>query len=91
MASHNNTHPMLLIAAVALTLFSVLGSAVMTGLIPLEHYKQALVQILTDDTGAALANNEQPTVTENMRQNNTTRVVDARGVDTTTGAVQQHP
>ena len=90
MASHSNTHPMLLIAAVALTLFSVLGSAVMTGLIPLEHYRQALVQILTDDTEAALANNEQPTVEENM-QKNPARVVDARVVGTTAAAVQQHP
>jgi hypothetical protein len=90
MASHNNTHPMLLIAAVALTLCSVLGSAVMAGLIPLEHYRQALVQILTDDTEASLANSEQPTVEENLRQD-PARVVNARVVDTTAAAVQQHP
>ncbi len=31
------THPMVLIAAVAITIFSLLGSAVITGLIPTAH------------------------------------------------------
>lgn len=53
------THPMVLVAAAALTIFSLLGSAAITGLIPSAHSeKQNVVQRLTDGTGAAIANGQ---------------------------------
>lgn len=52
------THPMVLIAAVALTIFSLLGSAAITGLIPSAYSeKQDTPQSLSDGSGAT--NNEQ--------------------------------
>jgi outer membrane lipoprotein SlyB len=53
------THPMVLIAAAALTIFSLLGSAAITGLIPSAHSeKPDVVQRLTDGTGTAIANSQ---------------------------------
>lgn len=50
------THPMVLIAAVALTIFSLLGSAAITGIIPSARpEKQDVVQNLTDATGRAIS------------------------------------
>jgi len=34
------THPMVLVAATGLTIFSILGSAAITGLIPTTHYEK---------------------------------------------------
>ncbi|HWU34497.1 MAG TPA: hypothetical protein VN023_04655 [Methylovorus sp.] len=42
------THPLVLVAAVALTIFSLLGSAAITGLIPVHSEKQDAAQSLTD-------------------------------------------
>lgn len=54
----HKTHPMVLVAAVALTIFSLLGSAAITGLIPNAHSeKLGLVPGLTTNaTGAAMPN-----------------------------------
>ncbi|HSH72507.1 MAG TPA: hypothetical protein VK974_05550 [Methylophilaceae bacterium] len=35
------THPMVLVAATGLTIFSILGSAAITGLIPTTHYERS--------------------------------------------------
>jgi len=37
------THPMVLVAATGLTIFSILGSAAITGLIPTTHYEKGEV------------------------------------------------
>ena len=48
--SSRKTHPMVLVAATALTIFSLLGSAAITGLIPTVPYaKQGLLQDMTSD------------------------------------------
>ncbi|HZV97781.1 MAG TPA: hypothetical protein VFF74_02220 [Methylophilaceae bacterium] len=63
------THPMILVAAVALTIFSILGSAAITGLIPSSYSKKHdVVKSLTDGTGAAIANS-QPIIKENSIKN----------------------
>ncbi|MEO8419076.1 MAG: hypothetical protein ABI475_10160 [Methylophilaceae bacterium] len=50
------THPLVLVAAGALTIFSLLGSAAITGLIPSAYSeKQDVGQSLQDGTGAAIA------------------------------------
>ena len=49
-------HPMLLIAAVAVTIFSLLSSALISGLLPLAQPQQGWVQSLTDNTGVMIAN-----------------------------------
>lgn len=60
MTAIRKTHPMVLIAAAALTIFSLLGSAAITGLIPSAHSeKPDVVQRLTDGTGTAIANSSQ--------------------------------
>lgn len=47
--SSRKTHPMVLVAATALTVFSLLGSAAITGLIPTIPYaKQGLLQDMTE-------------------------------------------
>ena len=49
------THPMVLIAATAMTVFSLIGSAVITGLIPVKHtYRPDLAQQLITDPNAAM-------------------------------------
>ncbi len=58
MQMHNvrKTHPMVLIAAVAITVFSLLGSAVITGLIPgLHTEKQGAMEPSTIGSEAATA------------------------------------
>ncbi len=53
------THPMVLVAATSLTIFSLLGSAAITGLIPSAYSeKQDVVQGLTGGTGAAIADGQ---------------------------------
>ena len=53
------THPMVLIAAVALTIFSLLGSAAITGLIPSAYsQKQDAVQNITDSPTDAKSNDD---------------------------------
>lgn len=51
------THPMLLIAAVAVTIFSILGSATIAGLIPKANSESA--QTSTTSTEPALAKNDE--------------------------------
>lgn len=61
MTALRKTHPMVLIAAAALTVFSLLGSAAITGLIPSAHSeKPDVVQRLTDGTGTVIANGQIP-------------------------------
>jgi len=49
------THPMVLVAATALTIFSLVGSAAITGLIPVAHtYRPDLAQELITDPNAAM-------------------------------------
>jgi len=53
------THPMVLIAAVAITIFSLLGSAVITGLIPNAYpEKQGAIEQSTISNDAATATNQ---------------------------------
>ncbi|HEY8117652.1 MAG TPA: glycine zipper 2TM domain-containing protein [Methylophilaceae bacterium] len=53
------THPMVLVAAVALTIFSLLGSAAITGLIPSAYsQKQDAVQSLSDSPTDAKSNDD---------------------------------
>ncbi|MCB5187896.1 hypothetical protein LG200_07740 [Methylobacillus caricis] len=50
------THPMVLVAATALTVFSLLGSAAITGLIPTAHtYRPDLARELITDPNATMA------------------------------------
>lgn len=61
MTALRKTHPMVLVAAAAITIFSLLGSAAITGLIPSAHSEkqdQDVVQRLTDGTGAVIANGQ---------------------------------
>lgn len=52
------THPMVLVAATALTVFSLLGSAAITGLLPTVHtYRPDLAQELISDPNAAMVIN----------------------------------
>jgi len=57
------THPMVLIAAIALTIFSVLGSAVITGLIPSAHSEKTEMALPSATNGGksstAASANEQ--------------------------------
>ena len=47
--THGRTHPIVLIAATGLTIFSILGSAAITGLLPVNHQSQGeLGGILTE-------------------------------------------
>ena len=49
------THPMVLVAATAMTVFSLIGSAAITGLIPVKHtYRPDLAQQLITDPNAAM-------------------------------------
>ncbi|MPS48110.1 hypothetical protein [Methylobacillus sp.] len=49
------THPMVLVAATAMTIFSLVGSAAMTGLLPVAHtYRPDLAQELITDPNAAM-------------------------------------
>ena len=49
------THPMVLVAATAMTIFSLVGSAAITGLIPVSHtYRPDLAQELITDPNAAM-------------------------------------
>lgn len=59
MASNiRKTHPMVLVAATALTVFSLLGSAAITGLLPTVHtYRPDLAQELISDPNAAMVIN----------------------------------
>lgn len=53
------THPMVLIAAVAITIFSLLGSAVITGLIPDAHSeRQGAIEQSTISNDAATTTNQ---------------------------------
>lgn len=64
--SSRKTHPMVLVAATALTIFSLLGSAAITGLIPTVPYaKQGLLQDMTDDKASNHAANFESKVPEN--------------------------
>lgn len=60
MSALRKTHPLVLVAAGALTIFSLLGSAAITGLIPSAHSEKQddVVQSLTDRTDAAMANGQ---------------------------------
>lgn len=56
MSINNNlrkTHPMVLVAAVALTIFSLLGSAAITGLIPTAHSEKDSSPVATDAPASA--------------------------------------
>lgn len=59
MASNiKKTHPMVLVAATALTVFSLLGSAAITGLLPNVHtYRPDLAQELISDPNSAMVIN----------------------------------
>ena len=62
------THPMVLIAAVAITVFSLLGSAVITGLIPNAHSEKqgaAIEQSMEQST----INNDAATATDQTAPN----------------------
>lgn len=72
------THPMVLIAAVALTIFSLLGSAAITGLIPSAYsQKQDYVHDQTDNSNESIAKHPDtsnqsksvPANTSNMQNN----------------------
>jgi len=46
--THGRTHPIVLIAATGLTIFSILGSAAITGLLPVKHGQGELSGILSE-------------------------------------------
>ena len=49
------THPMVLVTATTMTVFSLIGSAAITGLIPVKHtYRPDLAQQLITDPSAAM-------------------------------------
>ena len=82
------THPMVLIAAVALTVFSLLGSAAITGLIPLAHSeKQDMVQSLTDNSRVAV--NDAPRATSQQAQPNLANVCKECGTVVSIRTVKQ--
>lgn len=56
---HRKTHPMVLTAAVAVTIFSILGSAAITGLIPSAHSHQEAATTATETNGDASSKQDQ--------------------------------
>ncbi|HEY0268515.1 MAG TPA: hypothetical protein VGC12_04695 [Methyloradius sp.] len=64
------THPMVLVAATALTIFSLLGSAAITGLIPTTPYaKQGLLQDAPDEKPTSHATNFENKTPRNKPEN----------------------
>ncbi|MCB5191732.1 hypothetical protein LG198_13415 [Methylobacillus arboreus] len=76
MASNiKKTHPMVLVAATALTVFSLVGSAAITGLIPVSHtYRPDLAQELITDPNAAMV------ISNTLNQEMDNHVSDARQI-----------
>lgn len=69
------THPMVLVAATAMTIFSLVGSAAITGLIPVAHtYRPDLAQeLITDPNAAMVISNTLNQGMENSRESEPVR------------------
>lgn len=70
---HRKTHPMVLTAAAAVTIFSVLGSAAITGLIPSAHSSRQEIAPTANESSNKTADQESPI----RRQENEPRLAGA--------------
>jgi len=98
--SSRKTHPMVLVAATALTIFSLLGSAAITGLIPTVPYaKQGLLQDMSEskpsshaasfENKASNIKSEQQTKSASTQASSETKLCEDCGVIVSINSIDQ--